>query len=221
MTLTEIGERFLLDQIPMKHRRLIAPKLKLAYEAVTEHVEANPFLQIPSAADNRGRLRSWAVDFAIQGLIESQEWPVDYRWQVFAKPTGRYLEVILPHSTLSISQVTFWQEQPRDVEFRHNARLSNYQFDLLDGDKAGVDLGVANGPIALLLVHGHQELEFAHIGVPHANGGGYMYQTPNILRLLHEAAPPDVPRAEGERSLDELMSLKEQIERWQKDNGEL
>lgn len=223
MNRTEIAELFLLQQIPAKYRRLIPPKLKVAYAAVDEHVKNNPFLQVPSAADNRGRLVSWAVDYAVMGLIDSQEWPVDYRWQLFAKPTGRYLEIILPHSTLSISQVAFWQDQPRDVEFRRNARLSNHQFNLPGfEDDADEDHEAANGRISLLLVHGYRQLEFAHLGVPNAaHGSGYIYQTPNLMRLMHEAAPPEAPPPESAVDVDELMSLKEQIERWQKDNGEL
>lgn len=219
MTHSSIAERFVLDQIPLRHRRLIAPKLKLAYETVDGHIAGTPFLQVPTARDNRGRLLSWAVDFALKGLIESGEWPVDYRWQVFAKPTGRYLEIILPHSTLTVSQVAFWNEQPRDVQFRSNARMGNLQIRLPGFEEEEPEEESA-GPISLLLVHGYKELEFAHIGVPHAHhGNGYIYQTPNLQRLLYEAAPPDVPPPESAVDVDELMSLKEEIERWQKDSG--
>lgn len=220
MTSTEFGAILLNDQIPLKYRRLIPPKLKLAYEMVAQEYLDQPFLQVPTALDNKGRLISYAVDFAIKGLIDSQEWPVEYRWQTFARPTGRYLEIILPHSTVSISQVAFWQEQPRDVEFRRNARISNHQHHLFDGDK-DPDFEKASGPISLLLVHGYKQLEFAHFGIPHPfQGAGYIYQTPNLLRLLHEAAPPDIPPPERQFNPDDLMSLKEEIERWRKDNGE-
>jgi hypothetical protein len=218
MSTASIAERFLLDQIPFSIQRLIPPKLKLAYQAVDQLVKDTPMLQIPSADDNRGRLVSWAVDFAIKGLIESGEWPVDYRWELFAKPTGRYLEVKLPHATLSISQVRFWQEQPRDVVFRENARLGNQQMDFWkdeDGDAA------VSGTPSFLLVHGHQDLQFAHVGVPNKHHQrGYVYQTPNLLRLLHEVAPIDVAPAEPPANLDALLSLKAEIERWQRDNGE-
>jgi hypothetical protein len=180
-------------------------------------------LQIPSAKDDRGRITSWAVDFAIKGLIESGAWPVDFRWQPFAKPTGVYLEVVLPHSRLTISQVAIWNEQPRNVVFRQNARLGNYQlpfpgFEAEEDDGIGAE--TASGPISLLFVHGHKDLQFAHIGIPHRHHGlGYVYQTPNLMRLLYEAAPPDTPPPEAEVNVDELMSLKDEIERRLKDEG--
>jgi len=212
-------EQFFLDQIPMRIWRLIPPKLKLGYAMAEALIRDNPMLQIPTAS--RGRIISWAVDFAIKGLIDSQEWPVDYRWGFFGKPTGQYLEIVLPHSTLSISQVKFWQEQPRNVSFRANARLGNQQFHLPGFERDEPDVEDAKGRVSFLLVHGHKELEFAHFGIPHASHEhGYIYQTPNLMRLLYEVTPPDVPPPEGgEVDPAELMSLKEEIERWDRDNG--
>jgi hypothetical protein len=218
-----LAEKFVNDQIPMKIRRLFPPKLKAAYVAADEHIRATPMLQIPSASGHRGRVISLAVDFAVKGLIDSQEWPVDYRWEFFAKPTGQYLEVVLPHSTLSISQVSYWNEQPRDVVFRANARLGNRQIELPGfetEDNTGAD-DVPSGRISCLLVHGHRDIEFAHIGIPHQyHSRGYIYQSPNLMRLLYEVSPPDVPPPENEVDLNELLSLKEDIERAQRDNGE-
>lgn len=215
-----IAERFLVDQIPLKVQRLIPPRLKLAYTAADELFAANPMLQIPTARDNRGRLISWAVDWSIKGLIESGEWSVDFKWQLFSQPTGHYLEVILPHSTMTISQVKFWQEQPRDVLFRENARLGNSQMDFWKSDDADDDDLETHGPVSLLMVHGHKDLEFAHIGIPHQHHQhGYIYQTSNLLRLLHEVPSPDVPPPEAAIDVDELLTLKADIEKWQRDNG--
>jgi hypothetical protein len=97
------AEQFLLNQIPIRHRVLFAPVFKSAYDAVSEIVKAEPVLQVPTAEDNRGRVVSWAVDLGFKRLIESGAWPVDYRWAYFAKPTGRYLQVKLSHSVMSIS----------------------------------------------------------------------------------------------------------------------
>ena len=214
------AEQFLLDQIPLHVQRLLPSKLKLAYQAAEEHIKATPMLQIPTAADDRGRIISWAVDFAVKGLIESGEWQADFRWQLFARPTGCYLEVRLPHSTLSISQVQFWKDQPRNVVFRQNARLGNTQLSLPGFESAEDNDSVAGCP-SFLLVHGHKELEFAHIGVPHQfHERGYIYQTPNLMRMLYEVALSDLPPPEPKRNVDELLSLKAEIEKWQRDNGE-
>jgi hypothetical protein len=94
------AEQFLLNQIPIRHRVLFAPVFKNAYAAAAAIAKAEPILQEPSAEDNHGRLISWAVDGGFRRLIESGAWPVDYRWARFAKPTGRYLQVILSHYRL-------------------------------------------------------------------------------------------------------------------------
>jgi hypothetical protein len=212
------AERFLLDQIPLRIQRLIPPKLKLAYEAADEHIRATPMLGIPTAADHWGRIRSWAVDFAIKGLIDSGEWQADYRWKSFARPTGRYLEVRLPHSTLSISQVQFWKDQPRNVVFRQNARLGNTQLNL-PGFAGDDEDDIVAGCPSFLLVHGHKQLEFAHIGIPNRfHENGYICQTSNLMRMLYEVSPSGLPPAEPERKIDDLLSLKAEIEKWQRDN---
>jgi hypothetical protein len=159
------AEQFLLNQIPIRHRILFPPVFKSAYAAVETIVKAEPVLQEPSAEDNRGRIVSWAVDRGFRRLIESGTWPVDYRWAFFAKPTGRYLQVRLSHSLLSISQVADPTIQPRDVVFRQNARINNREpyFALPEFD----DTRAVAGLPSFLLIHGYQELAFAHIGVPH------------------------------------------------------
>jgi hypothetical protein len=215
-----IAESFLHDQIPLSVQRLLPPRLKLAYEAADQLITSSPMLQVPTARDNRGRMISWAVDHSIKGLIESGEWAVDYRWQLFNNPTGHYLEVRLPHATLSISQVCFYQEQPRNVLFRQNARFGNSQMDFFkqaEDDDAEKDGG---GPPSFLLVHGYKELQFAHIGIPHKHHQhGYIYQTPNLLGLLYGVPPSDLPPEESAIDIDELLSLKADIEKWQRDNG--
>jgi hypothetical protein len=214
-----IAQSFLLDQIPLSVQRLLPPRLKLAYEAADQLIGGSPMLQVPTARDNRGRMISWAVDYSIKGLIESGDWAVDYRWRTFTNPTGHYLEVRLPHATLSISQVSFYQEQPRNVVFRENARLANSQMDFFKqaGDD---DAEEGGGAPSFLLVHGYKELQFAHIGIPHKHHEhGYIYQTPNLLGLIHAVPPSDLPPPESAIDVDEILSLKADIEKWQRNNG--
>ena len=210
------AEQFLLNQVPLRHRILFPPVLKSAYAAVDAIVKAEPVLQIPSAEDNRGRIVSWAVDHGFKRLIESGAWPVDYRWSYFAKPTGRYLQIRLSHSALSVSQVADPTIQPRDVIFRQNARLNNREpyFALKEFDDTRFVVGLPS----FLFIHGHQELAFAHIGVPHPiHRRDYIYRTPNLLTLPHEI-PSDLPPVE-DTDTEEVMSLKEEIDRWRRDNG--
>lgn len=215
-----VAEQFLLDQVPLRYRALIPPVLRDARAAVAIMAKAEPVLQVPSAEDNRGRLISWAVDLGIQKLIESGRWPAECRWRYFAQPTGRYLEIRLSHSVMSVSQVADPAVQPRDVKFRQNARLNNQpSFRLSDFD----DTRSVAGLPSFLLVHGRavrgeMESEFAHIGIPHPiHSRDYIYKTPNLMSMVHEVRS-DLPPVE-DTDTDAVLSLKEEIEKWRRDNG--
>ena len=210
------AEQFLLDQVPMKYRALLPGAMKAAYDAASLLAESEPILQTPSAKDNLGRIKSWAVDLALVKIIESGRWPVDYRWVSFQKPTGCYLEVRLSHSKLTISQVPDAKKQPRNVRFRENNRLSNQRF--LDLPEFADEQKV-NGLPSFLLIHGYQDLEFVHLGVPNKHHSmGYIYRTPNLMKLPYLVAQSaDVPPPES-TDLEATMSLKEDIEKWRKDN---
>lgn len=121
----EHAQAFLLDQIPTHLRPAIPATLKLAYSAASVLIESEPILQVPSARDNRGRIIQWSVDLGFQRVCESGEWPFDFRWRLFERPTGRYVEIRPSHSVVTISQVSDPKKQPRDVRFRANKRLNN------------------------------------------------------------------------------------------------
>lgn len=214
------AELFLLDQVPMRYRALIPPVLKDARAAAALLARSEPILQVPSARDNHGRLISWAMDLGIEKLIQSGRWPVDCRWRYFTRPMGRYLQIRLSHSVMSISQVADPAMQPRDVWFRHNARLNNQlSFDLEDFK----DTRLVAGLPSFLLIHGkiaqdEIEDEFAHIAIPHhEHKNNYIYKTPNLMSLIHEVTS-DVPPVENTDN-DAVISLKEEIEKWRRDNG--
>lgn len=208
------AESFLKDQVPPVARALIPATLKTAYDAVALMVREEPILNVASAEDNRGRLISFAVDYGFEQLMKSGRWPFDYRWRPFAKPTGRYLEVRLGHSVLTISQVDAPGKQPRDVVFRENARLSNEPFF---GMEEFDDTREVKGLPHVLIVHGHQELNFAHLGIPHSDHKRHwLHRSPNLLHLPH-AVPETVPQTE-ETDFTATLILKEEIEKWRRDN---
>ena len=222
MTLMDksLAERFLLDQFPFRHRALLPAVLRNARAAAATMAQAEPVLQVPSAQDNHGRLISWAVDLGIEKLIQSGRWPVDYRWCWFAQPTGRYLEVRLSHSVLSISQVSDPTIQPRDVRFRENARLNNQRsFDLPEFN----DTRLSSGMPSFLLVHGRavrgdMESDFAHIGVPHpAHKRDWIYRTRNIMDMV-QIVEDERPAVE-ETDEGAILTIKEEVEKWRRDNG--
>jgi hypothetical protein len=208
---------FVADQIPVRHQALLPPVLKTAYRAVQLVVKDAPFLQVPSATFNRGRMVTWAVDHGIEQLIKSGQWPVDYRWASFGEPTvtGKYIEIILPHSRMTISQVRDASNQPRDVKFRENARLDNDPF--LPYDELS-EVRTVTGIPTFILVHGHKDLDFIHVGVPHSHHPhAYIYRTNNLLQLPHEV-PSTAPPVEN-TDFEDTMTLKEEIEKWRKDHG--
>jgi hypothetical protein len=207
---------FLKDQVPVRQQVLLPTVFKSAYIAVASLVKDVPFLKVPSATFNRGRMVTWAVDHAVENHIKSGQWNVEYRWVSFGspKPTGKYLEILPPESRMTISQVADPRKQPRDVAFRANARLFNSPF-LFDDMEA--DRNVITGRPALLLAHGHQDLSFLHIGMPHADGKyGFICRTQNLLTLPQEVQQPGPPVEDT--SFKDTMTLKDQIAKWLRDN---
>ncbi|MBL4801051.1 MAG: hypothetical protein JKY45_04100 [Emcibacter sp.] len=209
------NENFINDQISAQVQGLMPETLKRAYRAADMLSKETPFLQTPTAKANKGRLYSWAVDFAIEQVIKNGAWDCDYHWSQYAKPTGRYLEVRLPHSRLSISRVQMAKKQPRDVHFRTNMRMNN-QLTLLEEMK---EEHAVQGLPHILLTHGGSDPDFAYLGIPNADHSkGYLYQTGNLMLRPHIIVDDRAPIEDTDYEDDDLMDLKEEIEKWLKDN---
>lgn len=210
-------EDFIRDQFPAKDWPTIPTVLVTAYRAAEEMVRDNPALQVESAKNNKGRFISYAVDFGIVRAIENASLNCDFEWVYFARPTGRYLELRFSHSTASVSQVEDPRKQPRNVVFRENARLNNQKvFDFAEIRDEKRIVGLPH----FLIVHGHQALTFAHLGVPSAQSKAeYSWRSQNLMRLPHEIADNRPPMENTDVNLDELDLVKEDIERWRRDNG--
>lgn len=207
---------FFNDQVPPKSWPTVPTVLRTAYAAVDEIIKSNPILQIESAQDNKGRLISWAVDFGFKRAVDSGAFPCEYRWREFAKPTGRYLELRFTHSTASISRVDNPQRQPRNVVFRENARLRAPDlFSELEEEQP------ITGQPHFILVHGYQQLSYAHFGVPSAlSDTKWAWLSRNFMKLPHQMAAEGPAPEDTDVDLDALNLLKEDIERWRRDNGE-
>ncbi|AKI03474.1 hypothetical protein IMCC20628_04808 (plasmid) [Hoeflea sp. IMCC20628] len=212
-------ELFIKDQFPVTQWPVIPTVLKSAYAAANDLYKDNPFLEVNSAQDNRGRLIAFAVDFGIERAIKSGAIDCDYRWEQFARPTGRYLQLRFKHSTASVSQIADPLRQPRPVVFRENARLRTQQVFAFEEFREELEIV---GLPHFLLVHGHQSLEFAHIGLPSAaSKTHFSWTSPNLMKMPHAVSmDAEVPPEDTDTGLDDLNLLKEDIERWIKDNGE-
>jgi hypothetical protein len=212
----EYAEAFLRDQIPYSLRSFVPATLKMAYEAAKLLVKDEPILNVTSAQDNSGRIIQWAVDLGFQRLVESRQWPFDFRWRYFERPTGRYLEIRPSHCVLTISQVSDPSNQPRDVLFRANKRLDSQAW--LRGLPKPPDEKPTGGVPHVLLIHGYQDLNFAHLGIPKGQQqSGYHYRTPNLMLMPHLVSASEPPPEDTD--IDAVITLKEQIDKWRKDNG--
>jgi hypothetical protein len=206
------SEHFLNDQFPLLEQTLLIPALKNAYKTVDELIKSEPFLQVPSALFNHGRLKSWASDFYIEKLLKTGYLPYEYSWENFDKPTGKFLQIHLPSSKLIISQVALPKKPPRHANFRSNAAFNNQLFlfpDMENEKKLGEP--------TFLLVHGHQDLSFVHIGLPHPNQESYLFQTANLLRVPHVV---NAEKALIEAvNFEPVVTLKEEIARRLRENN--
>jgi len=211
------AEALIRDQIPPAQWSVFPTILRTAYQAADDLMRDSPILQIESARDNRGRIVSFAVDFGVKRAIENGSLNCDYRWAFFEKPTGRYLELRFSHSTASISQVQYAHRQPRNVVFRENARLRNQ--GVLDLPGVEEDSSVSGLP-HFYLVHGYQNLTFAHLALPSVDSQTcYEWRSPNLMLLPHQIEAGRPAPEDTDFDPDELASLKEEIERWRRDNG--
>lgn len=211
----DYAEAFLRDQVPPALRSLVPSTLKTAYEAAATLIKDEPILNVTSATDNRGRIVQWAVDLAFERLAQSGQWPFEHRWRYFERPTGRYLEILPSHSVITISQVADPAKQPRDVLFRANKRLNGQAW--LTGLPHPDDQKSAGVP-HILLVHGYQGLNFAHLGIPKdEQTKGYHYKTPNLMLMPHVVSSPEPPPEDTD--IEAVMTLKEEIDKWRKDNA--
>jgi hypothetical protein len=209
----DYAEAFLRDQISPALRSLVPSTMKTAYDAAALLIKDESILNVPSAQP--GRVIQWAVDRSFERLCQSNQWPFEHRWRSFERPTGKYLEILPSHSVITISQVADPSKQPRDVLFRANKRLSGQGW--LTGLPQG-DEQKTSGIPHILLVHGHQGLNFAHLGIPkEEQDKGYHYRTPNLMLMPHVVSSPEPPPEDTD--IEAVMTLKEEIDKWRKDNA--
>lgn len=211
----EQAEAFLQDQISLAQRSLIPVTMKTAYEAADILIKETAILNTPSAKYNRGRIIQHSVEAAFERLVQSGQWPFDYRWSIFKRPTGKYLEILPSHCSVTISQVADHRRQPRNVCFRANKRASGQMWltGLSNPEDDQVDTGIPH----VLLLHGHQEPNFAYLAMPNADHGkGFYYKSGNLMLMPHAISTPEYPVEQTD--IEAVMTLKEQIDKRRKDN---
>lgn len=109
------AKRFVDAEFPAIHRALIPSALQAAYNAVETLYKEEPLFDAETARIGKGHTVAWAVDRQMERFIQGGRLPFDYRWASFERPTGKYLQVRLRSSTLSINQLAQPTDIPRDA----------------------------------------------------------------------------------------------------------
>ncbi|MBK8210505.1 MAG: hypothetical protein IPK78_11615 [Rhodospirillales bacterium] len=213
------AKHFVDSEFGHVHRALVPGALKSAYDAVEALYKEEPLFDVMTAKIGKGHVIAWAVDRQIERLLIAGRLPFDYRWVSFERPTGKFLQIRLPSSTMSINQLPQPTDIPRDANFRTNRVLNNNP--LLPLNAEIIDERRVAGLPHLILAHGYQELSFAQIGVlhPSARKFGWIYRTPNFLAAIR-AIEPETPPAEEAADVEAVVTLKDEIARWLRDNSD-
>jgi hypothetical protein len=208
-------KHFVDTEFPAALRAQVPAALKLAYAAVEALYQTDVMFQVVSAQIGKGHIIGFAVDVQFERLLKTGKLPFDYRWAPFERPTGRYLELRLGASTMSINQLPEPAAIPRHAFFRQNRVLNNAPF--LPYPEFDDERKIAGLP-HLILGHGYQNLSFAQIGVlsPPSQQKGWIFRTPNLLMMPHvvETEEPKVEAADAEA----VVTLRDELKRWARDH---
>lgn len=205
------------SEFPIRERIKLPPAFEAAYNAVDKLYRDDPLFEVTSAQFGKGHVVSWAVDLQIERMIKGGQLAYDYRWVPFEKPTGRFLQLRLAASTLSICQLPQATAIPRPADYRSNRILNNQLWlDLPEFEEEKRVTGLPH----LILSHGCQALTFVQVGLLNRYQSQlyWSYRTPNMMKLPR-AVTPDIPPAEAPDIEIEvsLRELKEEIIRFVKD----
>lgn len=211
------AEKFIEDEMPAVHRAALPKALKTAYDAVDLTISETPYLKTPSARMTaRGNLLPYAVDYALQGLIDSGKWPFAYEYDFFARPTGKHLKILTANAVVTVSQLQAEDLKPRKATFRDNYCFENQGLFAFEKDALAKFID-AKRKKHLILGHGYQDLTFIQIGLPRPDGDGYLARTGNILQSIHDASADLAP---VEEVTEEVIQLKKQLKKKIAQNGD-
>ncbi|AHB11049.1 hypothetical protein [Zymomonas mobilis] len=220
-----LAEAFLKDQISQAKQSLITTTMLNAYAKTRALFQSNPSCQIPTSKQEFGNLLKLEVEWAISRLVENEEIGLELSWPYFHHKTGKYLQIRLGHSLLTISKVSNPSQQPRKAVFREQKRVNNTYSQLslfvgkdnrFGGEEDNRSAEEDNILPHILLLHGNkkgtQELAFLHLAIPDSdNQYGLKYKTPNLLKMPHLIQSDEVPIEDTD--MEALITLKKEIDR--------
>ena len=212
-----IAKRFVDTEFSLVHRALLPAALQTAYNAVDALYRDEPLFDVVTARLGKGHIVAWAVDRQLERMLISGRLPFDYRWASFERPTGKYLQIRLASSTLSISQLSQPTDIPRHAVFRTNRILNNNPLLPLNAEIE--EEGTVAGLPHLILIHGYQTLSFAQLGVlhPRPKEFGWIYRTPNLMNATRIIEAEKLPDEEAV-DVEAIVTLKADLAKWIRDN---
>jgi len=196
------AEQFTTEEVPKAVWPLIPTAIRRAYLAADATIESAPYLTTPGGKYQRGDLIMLATSFEFQQLVANGSLPsFDGTWEFFARPTGKHFVMLTKRARITVSQVEDPRKKPRRAIFRNNYAELN-ELGLFDDSDENLirakEEAVRDGERRLLhILHGYQELNFAHLAYPHPERNRHMYRSPNLMKMPHEMPVDDLPPAEG------------------------
>lgn len=182
------------SEFPEKYRGLIPAALKRAYAAADQAFERLEFLGSPSGRFQRGDLIVLAAEFEFARLINDQQLPFEVTWDDYASPTGKHLVMRSHQANITISQVEYPHQKPRSARFRDAMAISNTQYLFEEWNELQK---LEDQRKHIVLLHGHQELRFTNLSVPHPVENKLIWWTDNLLKLPHEVVDTEKAKGEG------------------------
>ncbi len=196
------AEQFTTEEVPQSIWPLIPTTIRRAYLAADATIDGSPYLGTPGGKYQRGDLIMLAASYEFQKLVKNGSLPsFDGTWEFFARPTGKHFVMLTARARITINQVEDPRKKPRLAVFRNNYAELNEVGLFDDWDENLIrarEEAAKDGERRLLhILHGYQELNFAHLAYPHPERNRHIYRSPNLMRMPHEMPLTDLPPPEG------------------------
>ncbi len=171
------------EEFPSVYRPLIPAALKRAYAAADQAVDQLEFLGTPSGRFQRGDLVVLATEFEFLKLVKEGHLPFDPVWEDYASATGKHLVLRSPGANITINQVDYPHKKPRWAKFRDEMAVPTADYLFPEWNAARSE---DESRKHVLLLHGHGQLRFSNLSVPHPSENRLVWWTEDLLKLPHE-----------------------------------
>jgi hypothetical protein len=202
MPITNPAEEFVDEEIPLSLRRLIPAALRRAYSAADLTIERHAYLATPGGQYQRGDLIMLATSFEFEQLVKSGSLPFGGEWEFFARPTGKHFIMLTNRARITTNQIEDPRKKPRFAIHRENYSELNEKdlFEEINQERERLRDEIEHDKERRLIhiLHGYQELTFAHLAYPHPEENRHIFRSTNLMRIPHEiSVDPGLPPPEG------------------------